>query len=143
MYKTWIIAAESSQARFFSVPSKKEPLQEMPEMLNPAGKIHESELTSDLPGRTVTSGLSGNKHAMEPHTSPKEQATIAFAKQIADKVDSARTSGELEQLILISPPKFLGLLRDNLSDQSKKMIIQSLDKNLVSQNEADIRKHLF
>lgn len=143
MYKTWIIAAESSQARFFSVPSKNEPLQELPEMLNPAGKIHESELTTDLPGRTVTSGPTGNKHAMEPHNSPKEQATIGFAKQIAEKVEAARVQGELEQLILISPPKFLGLLRDNLSDQAKKMVIQSLDKNLVSQNEAEIRKQLF
>lgn len=143
MYKTWIIAAESSHARFFSVPSKKEPLQELPDMLNPAGKTHESELTSDLPGRTVTGGPSGIKHAMETHNNPKEQATIGFAKQIADKIDTARARGELEQIILVSPPKFLGLLRDNLSDQAKKMVIQSLDKNLVNQNEADIRKHLF
>ncbi|WP_031432754.1 host attachment protein [Methylomarinum vadi] len=143
MHKTWIIAAESSQARFFTVPSKKEPLEELPEMLNPASKIHESELTTDLPGRTVTSGPTGNKHAMEPHTSPKEQATITFAKQIAEKVEKARVQGELEQIILVCPPKFLGLLRDNLSDQSKKMVIKSLDKNLVSHSEEEIRKQLF
>ncbi|WP_305907686.1 host attachment protein [Methylomarinum sp. Ch1-1] len=143
MYKTWVITAESSQARFFTVPSKKEPLVQIQELLNPASKIHESELTSDLPGRTSTSGPNGNKHAKEPQVSPKEQATITFAKKIAEKVEKARGQGELEQLILVSPPKFLGLLRDNLSDQAKKMVIQSLDKNLVGQNEANIRKHLF
>ena len=144
MNKTWVIAAESSHAKIFSVSSKIKPLEEIQEMLNPASKMHESQLTSDLPGRTLAGGGSfGNKHAMEPHTSPKEQATIMFAKQIAEKIDKARVQGKLEDLILVCPPKFLGVLKDNLSAQAQKLIIQTLDKNLVNKTEADIRQHLF
>jgi len=139
MSKTWIIVAESSRARIFSLVSKHEPLAEQEVLLNPSAKVHESELTSDLPGRTV--GVEGGKHALEPGMSPKEAAVDAFAKQIADKIDHARCAGELDEVLLASAPKFLGLLRGHLTEQSARLISKSLDKNLVGLDAAEIRDH--
>lgn len=141
MGKTWIIVGESSRARIFSLVSKHEPLVEREDLLNPSAKVHETELTSDLPGRTV--GVEGGKHALEPEVSPKQAAADAFAKLIADKIDQARSSGELEEVMLACAPKFLGLLRGHLSGQSIKLVSVSLDKDLVEMDESDIRKHFF
>jgi len=141
MSKTWIIVAESSRARLFSVASKHTPLVEIEDLLNPSSKLHESELTADLPGRTV--GAGGSKHALEAETSPKEAATDVFAKEIADRIENARTKGEVENILLACAPKFLGLLRNHLTEQSQKLVTISLDKNLVEMDESEIRKHFF
>ena len=143
MNKTWVIVAESSRARLFSIIAKNEPLVELEDMLNPSSKIHESELTSDLPGRAYGSTGSGIKHSMEPKITPKDQATLDFAKSIAERVEKARTSGELKSLILACSPKFLGILRQNLSNETQKLVSRSIDKDLVEMPEAEIRAHLF
>ena len=143
MIKTWVIVAESSRARIFSVSSKNAPLEELEDLANPSAKMHEADLTSDLPGRNFGSTGSGVKHSMEPKTTPKEQAAINFAKQLAERIEKARLQNELENLFLICPPKFLGELRTNLSGESQKMVIQSIDKNLIEKNEGEIRQHLF
>jgi len=141
MSKTWVIVAESGRARIFTLISKHEPLAEKEDLLNPSAKVHEAELTSDLPGRTV--GVEGGKHALEPEMSPKDAAADAFAKQIADKIDHARRAGELEEVLLASAPKFLGLLRGHLTEQSARLVSISLDKHLVGLDEAEIRGHFF
>lgn len=141
MSKTWIIVAESSRARWFSVETRHTPLVEIEDMLNPSSKLHESELTADLPGRTVGSG--GSKHALEAETSPKEVAALAFAKEIADRIEHARTQNQVENILLACPPKFLGLLRNQLTEQSQKLVSISVDKNLVEMDESEIRGHFF
>lgn len=143
MNKTWVIVAESSRARLFLLDAKNEPLVEMDDMLNPSARIHESELTSDLPGRAYGSTGSGIKHSMEPKITPKDQAAIDFARTIAERVEKARTTNEVESIILACSPKFLGILRHNLSDESQKLVTLSIDKNLVEMPEAEIRAHLF
>ncbi|MGR9053376.1 MAG: host attachment protein [Gammaproteobacteria bacterium] len=142
MKYTRVIVAESSRARLFAFISKNEPLLEVDDMLNPAGRAHESELTSDLPGRAFGSTGSGTKHSLEPKTTPKEQAAIDFAKKIAEHIEKERTDGKLSSIILASSPKFLGILRRSLSDEALKLVDSSIDKNLVELSEAEIRQHL-
>lgn len=141
MSKTWIIVAESSRARIFSLVSKHEPLVELEDLLNPSARVHESELASDAPGRTVGSG--GIQHALESEVSPKDAAADAFAKQIADKIDHARGSGEVGEILLAASPKFLGLLKGHLTEQSERLVSASLDKDLVEMGESEIREHFF
>jgi len=52
-------------------------------------------------------------------------------------------SGEFDELVLVAPPAFLGLLRDNLSANAMKRVVQSIDKNLAQLDEAQIREHVF
>jgi len=143
MNKTWVIVAESSRARLFSVVAKNEALVEVEDMMNPASRMHESELTADLPGRAYGSTGSGIKHSMEPKITPKDQATIDFAKMIAERIEKGRTTGELKSIILACSPKFLGILRHYLSDETQKLVTRSIDKNLIEMPEAEIRAHLF
>lgn len=143
MNKTWVIVAESSRARLFSIEAKNEPLVELEDMLNPPSRMHNSKLTTDLPGRAYGSTGSGTKHSMESKITPKDQAAIDFAKTIAERIEKSRTSGQLKSLILACSPKFLGILRQHLSAETQKLVTRSIDKNLVEMPEADIRAHLF
>jgi len=43
---------------------------------------------------------------------------------------------------LIAPPAFLGMLRKNLSDNTRQTISREIKKNLVRENEEAIRQYL-
>jgi protein required for attachment to host cells len=66
-----------------------------------------------------------------------------FAKQITEKLEHGRVNHEFNKLILVAPPAFLGALRLALNEQTSKLITSSLDKNLVAEDEAVIRGHIF
>ena len=73
---------------------------------------------------------------------PKKQEAIKFAKRIADHLESGRTAGSFAKLYVIAPPAFLGQLRDHLSTSLERMVHDTIDKNLVTQDEKTIRAQL-
>ncbi|MGR9105796.1 MAG: host attachment protein [Gammaproteobacteria bacterium] len=142
MSKLWVVVAESSRARIFSVVNRISPLAEIDDLVNPAARSHDRDLTSDTPGRSFDSAGLG-RHAMEPATDPKKNEVIVFARKIGERLGSARKAGEFDELILICSPEFLGLLRQNLDDVLKKHVTKTINKNLIHKDEAQIREYLF
>lgn len=140
MKTTWILVADSSRARFFSATSAKSTFNEMTDLANVEGRLHEREITTDLPGRGA--GKDAGKHSYENEVSPKQQETLAFAKEIARYLEDALAAQKFDQLILVAAPTFLGILRKQLSDQVLKKVFFELDKNLATQGIDAIRKHL-
>ncbi len=141
MSTTWIVTADSSRARIFEVKSSRGPLQELEVLTHPEARLHTQDLTSDFPGRTFDSAGEG-RHAMGQPVDPKEQEGIRFAKQVADHLEAARVNGQFDKLIIAAAPKFLGQLRQHLSNQVVTMVTQEIDKNLTQHTAADIRNHL-
>lgn len=141
MSKTWVLVADSSRARIFRAEGVEGRLVEMKDLAHPEGRLHETELTTDLPGRTFDSHGQG-RHAMEEDTPPKRHEAIVFAKQVGGVLEGARTSGDYDSLVLIAEPRFLGLLRDNLSEETIKLVGLQIDKNLVQQAPDAIRERL-
>jgi protein required for attachment to host cells len=142
MTKTWILAAESSRAVLYRVESRIAPLVEVKSFSHPEGREQEQDMTSDRPGRAFDS-LGNNRHAMGKEVDPRRQEAMQFSRRLADCLEQGRNQGDYEQLILIAPPEFLGLLRQTLSEQVLKKVSQSLDKNLVQAGEKAIRENLF
>ncbi len=142
MSKLWVVVAESSRARIFSVVNRISPLNEIDDMVNPAARSHDRDLTSDLPGRSFDSTGHG-RHSIEPSVDPKKNEVIVFARKVSERLGSARKAGQFDELILICSPEFLGLLRQNLDDVLKKHVTRTINKNLVQKDEAQIREYLF
>lgn len=138
---TWVLVADSSAARFFSAETRNGALQEFETMAHPQGRMHEQELTSDLPGRAFDSAGQG-RHAMATSVSPREQAVLGFADRIADYLDQGCNSNKYSQLIVVAPPEFLGTLRKKFSANVKRMIVLELDKNLEQQTAEQVRQQL-
>lgn len=138
---TWLVVAESSRARIFSLENTKGPMDEILTLDNLESRAHEQELTSDLPGRTFDSGGQG-RHAMGKSVEPKQHETIGFAKRIAEHLDNHRKSGDFQQIIIFAAPAFLGLLRENMNEQTNKLVVHEHNKNLVQLPVDKIREHL-
>ena len=142
MCASLVVVSESSRARIFEMENPNAPLTEIRDMLHPESRSHAQELTSDLPGRSFDSHGQG-RHAMETAVDIKEQESILFAEQVADFINAKCDEKRLDRLYIAAPPHFLGLLRKRLGNEAKHHIARQISKNLVTMDEADIRKHLF
>jgi protein required for attachment to host cells len=141
MSQKWVVVADQSRARIFAMDSPSAPMREIEDMLHPAGRQPARDLKSDRPPRLFR-GKREASHPVEAKVDAKEQETINFARRIADRIERARTQSELAELVLIAPPDLLGVLRAALSPPATKHLVQTLDKNLVRETEAEIRKYL-
>ncbi len=141
MKPTMIVVADSTRARIFTADSASSPLNEIETMAHPEGRLHDRDITSDLPGKDIGGGGSGG-HAYQSKTDPKKHELAEFAKRVADHLNDARNANKLSNLLLIAEPTFLGELRAHLSHATKEKVVFELDKNLTHHSPADIRKHL-
>ena len=140
MKSTYILVADNVRARLFTADSPSSPLEEIDALAHAEGRLHDREMTSDLPGKIKGEGKMG--HAFEQPTDPKKHEADNFAHRIAHYLEAAHNEKKFEQLLIIAEPSFLGLLRNQLSEQIKKLVCFELDKNITTHSADDIRKHL-
>jgi len=141
MAKTWVVVADSSAARIFTAATPTGGLDERESLAHPEGRMRAQELTSDLPGRAFDSKGKG-RHAMESEVGPREHEAIAFAREIAGRIAAARSRGELDRVVLVAAPEFLGLLRDALDATTRRAVEAEFPLNLVKMTPAEIRSRL-
>lgn len=141
MNSTWLVVADNSRARIFCMESRTSPIEEIKSIVHTEARLHEQNMTSDLPGRGNGSAGAGG-HAYQDEVSPKEQENINFAREVANELDSARKENKYKQFVLVAAPEFLGNLRNQLNAQTQKLVCFELAKNLSHLNAAEIRKHL-
>lgn len=140
MKLTWIVVANNSMARFFTVESESSPMTEIEALSHVEGRLHDREITSDFPGKIKGEGAVG--HAFEQPTDPKKHEEDQFAYLVAKHLDAAYNEHKFNQLLLVAEPSFLGLLRHHLSDQLKKLVCFELDSNIATLTPEQIRTHL-
>jgi len=142
MKTTMIVVADSARARIFTWdPDDHSILKEIEDIAHPEGRLHEGDMTSDLPGKG--SGVAGaGGHAYDKKDSPKKHQQLDFAKRVSTHLDGERKANKLSKLLLIVAPEFLGELRGQFSNELRKMIVFELPKNLATHDVADIRKHI-
>jgi protein required for attachment to host cells len=140
MSNHWVLVADKSKARFFSVADPRGALLEESVLEHPQARNREQTLTSDRPGRSFDSKGEG-RHAMESPVEPDKQETIRFARQVADRIVAEHNKGRCDRLLLVAGPPLLGLLRENLK-ASSGLEISEIEKNLGQFDSVEIRKHL-
>jgi len=128
---TWIIAADSSRARILQVMDRDRRLAEVEDFVNPAGRMHDRDLVSDV------------RDALPQEASAVEHQTELFAKRVGDYLESARTSHRFDRLCLMAPPKFLGQLRKELGAEVRKLVKNELPKDLSWLDAGDIARRYY
>jgi len=141
MKSAWVLVADSTRARIFTVDTASSPLDEIETLTHAEGRLHDREMTSDLPGKIKSEGGAGG-HAFEQPTDPKKHEADSFAHHVAHYLEAARNANKFEHLLIIADPSFLGLLRNQLSEHIKKQVSFELDKNITTLSADDIRTHL-
>lgn len=139
MQGTWIVAADHTRGRVFSL--KGSTFEEIQTFTHPEARVQTQVLESDRPGRSVES-IGGARHALAPDVDSDAHERAVFAKEISDYVEHGRQQQQFEKLVLIAEPKMLGSLRKELSGESMKLVERELAKNITQQNEREIRRYI-
>jgi protein required for attachment to host cells len=98
------------------------------------------DLGTDAPGRAFSSVGSG-RSAVE-QTDWHEQEEHRFLHKLLARLEVAVNAGEAKSLILVAPPRALGVLRQALSTTLRAAVRAEIDKDLVKLPVHEIEKHL-
>jgi protein required for attachment to host cells len=132
---TLVLAADGKKALLFRNEGdrKYSILQTLTheEIVNPATR----DVGSDRPGRAFSS--IGKRRSGYDQTDWHRQAEQRFARRAADLLEAA-ASGNDEDLVIVAPPQFLGLLRTQLSASVGKRVRAEINKDLVHHDIDDI-----
>jgi protein required for attachment to host cells len=134
--KTWVVVADRSRARIFSIEKPRGALTEIEDLVHPEARAHDRDLTSDRPGRSSDNHVLGTAHAA------RDQQAHEFAREIASRLESGRNGAQFERLVLVAGPDVLGFLRKSMSSQVAKLVVREVEKNLTQQRADDIRSLL-
>jgi protein required for attachment to host cells len=105
---------------------------------HPDAKTH--ELGTDAPGRAFSSV--GTERSSMEQTDWHEQEEDRFLRKLADRLDAAVNAGLTKSLILIAPPRALGVLRQTYSHNLRAAVRAEIDKDFVKLPVHEIEKHL-
>src|SRR5262249_37912656 len=98
------------------------------------------EQGTDAPGRAINS-IDSRRSAVEQtdwHTQQEER----FLRKLARQLDAAIDAGRIKSLILVAPPRALGVLRQTYSHNVRSALRAEIDKDFVKLPVHEIEKHL-
>ncbi|MGB8222133.1 MAG: host attachment protein [Polyangiales bacterium] len=143
MHNTWILVANDAGARLFDGRGRGEGLELVETIEHPDGRARNRDVDSDRPGRAFRKNSADPRRAaMGSSESPHDQIIAEFARTLCNKLRLARTQNQYGRLVLVAPPRLLGLLRSSLDGPTAQLVIGSLNKDLASSDEAELIEHL-
>jgi protein required for attachment to host cells len=123
---TWILIADAGRARLFASRGRNEPWRAIGEFTHPRSSAKVRDLMSDKSGR-IQQRVGGSRSAADPRTPPKEVEAERFAHQLAAELHDGLERGACHRLLLVAPPRFLGLLRQAATPAVRAAITASVD----------------
>lgn len=140
MPANWILAADSSRARVFEAGLADGQINEILDFGNPQARARNRDLRTDSYGRFHASMQLRSGRTASPQVTAVEHETELFAKYLAGVLEQARNERRYRGLCLIAPPRFLGLLRANLSPSVRRLVRAEICKDLSASRADEIER---
>lgn len=133
-----IVVADQSEADFYELEQRHMPPQFVQRVEDADAHLHNRDLKSDRPGRVFdhapTSG--GRRGGVAHHStggerSPRKVEARRFARRIAQALEEARQLNLYDRIVVMAPPEFLGLLREEMPPAVRAVLTAEIGKDLV------------
>lgn len=136
----WVLVADASRAQLFETDATLETFTPVEAHTHPESRLPISELVDGDRGATREMA-GGPQSRFERHTDPHRATLDAFARELADVVNTGRIAHQFEHVIIVAPPTFLGALRSHLDSESTRRVKTSIahDWTAVPVNELPAR----
>ncbi len=135
------LVADNGRARVVEYRLPDKAWQEVACFDNPDAHLPVHEIARDRPPRVDESAAPGH-HAIEPHTTPREKTAQQFARQLGDFLLKAAQENRYDKLVLVSPPRFLGVLREHLDEACKARLWDELQHDYTTLTFEELRDRL-
>jgi len=138
--KIWYVITDGGRARFVERDERGE-FRTVSSFV--ASELHKRahDLGVDRPPRTKESA-SPTRHAIEPRRDLHQAAKEDFVKLVAGHLEEEHNRGQFDGLVLVAPPRVLTELKDNLSNQMAKLVVNDLQKDLTKIHDHELTEHL-
>lgn len=140
-HRVLVVLADSAGARLYETDGALRTWTLVQEHEHPESRAHVAQLVSDKPGRVKQSG-GPDRAAMEPHTPRKKVEAEHFARELAGALEKLLDATPFDQVILVTPPPFLGILRGELSGRVQKRISTLVEKDYLHLPMQELRERL-
>ena len=124
-----IVVADERQAAFYDLFKPSGPLEVVGGIENAAGGKRDIDLETDRPGRRY--GGMGQHHDVDGERSTARHELTLFARAVAHRLYEDRNRRNFDKLVLMAPPKVLGILRQALSSTCKEAVASEIAKDLL------------
>lgn len=144
MDAAWVVVADSARARVFRAESRIGPLIEMMDLTDSQGRLHFGDMYTQEQTRRLELGA-GNYPQSNDYEPPERQEKVLarrFAKQIADELRRGTLERRYHRLVVAAGPEFLGLLRDELDENTRAKVTLELAKDLSKMRADKLRSYL-
>lgn len=133
-----IVVADQSEADFYELEQRDMPPQFVQRLEDPDAHLHNRDLKSDRPGRVFDHAPTiGRRRGSVAHHStggernPRKVAARRFARRIIQALEEARRQNRYDRLVVMAPPAFLGLLREEMPAAVHAVLTAEIGKDLV------------
>jgi len=150
---TWILVCDASRARLFSEISRARSYALVASFEHPECRRRVSDLVADAQGRKPVGGSRGagvrgrpggffGRPGVEQATLPKDVEAIKFARDLAATLERGLDDHAYDALVLTAPPRFLGQLLETISEQVRRRLSRTIDKDLSLLPPRDVEKRV-
>ncbi len=96
----------------------------------------DSDMRADAPGTVQQSA--GYGHSTYDETDFHQQEEDRWIKDAAEKINKRALENDFDALVIVAPPKSLGLFRKLLHKEAEKRVIATIDKEMTGRPITDI-----
>jgi protein required for attachment to host cells len=145
MKTTWIVVADASLAKIFSVNKIKflndqDQLHLIKELSHPASRLRDADIVSDKAGRYRAKDRTSDSF-FEP-TEPKHHEAEIFAHEIIAYLTHAASLQSFDEFILTAAPAFHGLMNKHMPAHLKSLLSLSFEKDYIKDDLKTLALHL-
>ncbi len=143
MNNVWVLVCDSSRGRLFDVGGNGASEWRLLDVFNHAeSRSKAADLVSDNLGQRSGQGAGVHHNALAPSSDPKETEKAHFGHALATILDEALRSNRFGHWVLVAPPHFLGMVKNELNPELQKHLLASLDKDLTHVDAAELAERL-
>lgn len=144
-----IVVADQSEADFYELEQRDLPPKFVQRLEDADAHLHNRDLKSDRPGRVFdrAATVGGRRGAVGHHStggerSPRKVEARRFARRITQALEQERRQDRYERLVVMAPPQFLGLLREEMPAAVHEVLTAEICKDLVHEPPEALNAYL-
>jgi protein required for attachment to host cells len=128
----YILVADAARGRLIGADDALQRAEEIEDFVHPASRVRTEDLVTDQ--KTDSTGQPDAPRSSTEEPDAHANESRKFAHELARSLGVARASGAFARLILVAPPKFLGMLREELDAPTKRTVVASVAKDYTHQS---------
>jgi protein required for attachment to host cells len=144
MNTVWILVCDAARARLFEIHDHDADPKwhAVSTFEHAASREKTSELTGDRMGQRSAEGAGAHHNALAPSSSPKETEKAHFGHTLAAMLDQAMRKKSFDRFVLVAPPHFLGMLKNELTPELHKHLLTTVDKDFMHLDVSELTDRL-